>query len=53
MTLTAELYFALFRESAPLDENPAAAASAAGEILRVSPGHAAASLLLAQPTNPR
>jgi predicted Zn-dependent protease len=46
-TSTAELDFALFRASALLDEDPAAAASAAGEILRVSPGHSAASLLLA------
>lgn len=44
---SAELDFALIRASALLDENPAAAAKAAGEILRVSPGHVAASLLLA------
>jgi predicted Zn-dependent protease len=46
-TSTAELDLALIRASALLDEDPAAAVSAAGEILRVSPGHAAASLLLA------
>jgi tetratricopeptide (TPR) repeat protein len=46
-TSTAELDVALFRASALLDSDPAGAASAASEILRVSPGHAAASLLLA------
>jgi predicted Zn-dependent protease len=44
---SAEVDLKLLRASAQLDADPAAAARAAGEILASSPGHAAASLLLA------
>jgi predicted Zn-dependent protease len=44
---TADVEFKLVRASTLLDEDPAAAARAAGEILEGCPGHSAASLLLA------
>jgi len=43
----AEVDFELIRASALLDSDPAAAARAAGEILKNSPGHSTASVLLA------